>query len=60
MTGKSLNTKEDNMKTIKYRYHKTYGNPKEIREGKVFVDDLRMIQNRWGGTYSPMLNISES
>ena len=36
------------MKTIKYRYHKTYGNPKEIREKKVFVDDLRMIQNKWG------------
>ena len=36
------------MKTIKYKYHKTYGNPKEIREAKVFVDDLRMIQNRWG------------
>ena len=36
------------MKTIKYKYHKTYGNPKEIREAKVFVDDLRMIQNKWG------------
>ena len=36
------------MKTIKYKYHKTYGNPKEIREAKIFVDDLRMIQNRWG------------
>ena len=36
------------MKTIKYRYHKTYGNPKEIREAKVFVDDLRMMKNNWG------------
>lgn len=36
------------MKTIKYKYHKSYGNPKEIHEAKVFVDDLRMIQNRWG------------
>ena len=36
------------MKTIKFKYHKTYGNPKEIREAKVFVDDLRMIQNKWG------------
>ena len=36
------------MKTIKYKYHKTYGNPKEIREKKVFVDDLRMVKNNWG------------
>lgn len=27
--------KEDNMKTIKYKYHKTYGNPKEIREKSI-------------------------
>ena len=36
------------MKTIKFKYHKYYGNHKEIHEAKVFVDDLRMIQNRWG------------
>ena len=48
MNVKFLNTERRNTKTIKYKYHKTYGNPKEIREAKVFVDDLRMIQNRWG------------
>ena len=36
------------MKTIKYKYHKSYGNPKEIHETTVFIDDLRMIQNQWG------------
>lgn len=48
MNGKFLNTERRNMKTIKYKYHKTYGNPKEIREKKVFVDDLRMVKNNWG------------
>ena len=36
------------MKTIKYKYHKSYGNPKEIHETTVFVDDLRMMKNNWG------------
>ena len=36
------------MKTIKYKYHKSYGNPKEIHETTVFVDDLRMVKNRLG------------